>query len=308
MGKRKQQLGDVPMDGTQPEGDESDDVGAPPKTPAVCDILLTPWAQDINMVNVDFEWFDPQPAVDFHGLKNLLRQLLDADSQIFDMSALADLILSQPLLGSTVKVDGNESDPYAFLSVLNLQEHKDKPVVKDLTNYLKTKAASNPSLSALHQLLSQTPIPPIGLILTERLINMPSEVIPPMYNMLLEEISWAIEDKEPYTFSHYLIMSKTYEEIESKLDMEESRPQKKKKKGTDQPERFYFHPEDEVLERHALCSGSIEYTHQHDEGHSDSKRAFQELGISTNGSLVLIEAAKFEPAVKAVTEYLQPSM
>jgi protein BCP1 len=76
------------------------------------------------MVNVDFEWFDPQPAVDFHGLKNLLRQLFDNDAQIFDMSALADLILSQPTLGSTVKVDGNESDPYAFLSVLNLQEHK----------------------------------------------------------------------------------------------------------------------------------------------------------------------------------------
>lgn len=80
--------------------------------------------QDVDMVNVDFEWFDPQPAVDFHGLKNLLRQLFDNDAQMFDLSALADLILSQPLLGSTVKVDGNESDPYAFLSVLNLQEHK----------------------------------------------------------------------------------------------------------------------------------------------------------------------------------------
>jgi protein BCP1 len=75
------------------------------------------------MVNVDFEWFDPQP-IDFHGLKNLLRQLFDNDAQIFDMSALADLILSQPTLGSTVKVDGHESDPYAFLTILNLQEHK----------------------------------------------------------------------------------------------------------------------------------------------------------------------------------------
>lgn len=75
-------------------------------------------------MNVDFEWFDPQPAVDFHGLKSLLRQLFDNDSQEFDLSGLADLILSQPLLGSTVKVDGNESDPYAFLTVLNIQEHR----------------------------------------------------------------------------------------------------------------------------------------------------------------------------------------
>lgn len=78
----------------------------------------------MDMVNVDFEWFDPQPAVDFHGLRNLLRQLLDNDAQLFDLSALTDLILSQPLLGSTVKVDGNESDPFAFLTVLNLQQHK----------------------------------------------------------------------------------------------------------------------------------------------------------------------------------------
>jgi protein BCP1 len=78
----------------------------------------------MDMVNVDFEWFDPQPAVDFHGLKTLLRQLLDVDAQLFDLSALTDLILSQPTLGSTVKVDGNETDPYAFLTVLNLQTHK----------------------------------------------------------------------------------------------------------------------------------------------------------------------------------------
>ena len=73
---------------------------------------------------MEFEWFDPQLENDFHGIKTLLRQLLDADAPSFDLSALTDLILAQPLLGSTVKVDGNETDPWAFLTVLNLQEHK----------------------------------------------------------------------------------------------------------------------------------------------------------------------------------------
>ncbi|KAJ5098612.1 hypothetical protein N7532_005613 [Penicillium argentinense] len=288
MGKRKQDLGDVPMGGANAQGeDDSDDS-----------------TKDVDMVNVDFEWFDPQPAVDFHGLKNLLRQLFDIDAQIFDLSALADLILSQPTLGSTVKTDGNESDPYAFLSVINLQEHKDKPVIKDLIQYMKTKSAANPSLALLKDLLSQQPVPPIGLILTERVINMPGQIVPPMYNMLLEEMAWAIQDKEPYSFTHYLIISKGYEEVESKLDMEESRPQKKSKKGALETQRYFFHPEDEVLQRHALCSGTLEYTHEHDEGHSDSKRAFQEHGIKTNGSLILIDGPKFETAVKAVGEYL----
>ncbi len=80
--------------------------------------------QDTDMLDVEFEWFDPQPEIDFHGLKTLLRQLFDVDNQLFDLSALTDLILEQPLLGSTVKVDGNETDPYAFLTVLNLHEHR----------------------------------------------------------------------------------------------------------------------------------------------------------------------------------------
>lgn len=197
----------------------------------------------------------------------------------------------------------NDSGEEATIDHLKSQ---DKPFIKDLIGYLQHKASLVPALSPLSSLLSQSPIPPIGLILTERLINMPPEVVPPMYTMLLEEISWAIEDKEPYNFSHYLIVSKTYEEVESKLDMEESRPQKKKKKSGDKVDRFYFHPEDEVLEKQALCHGSAEYTHEHDEGHSDSKRAFQELGIKTGPSLILIESGKFEAAVKDLTEYLKP--
>jgi protein BCP1 len=149
------------------------------------------------------------------------------------------------------------------------------------------------------------------LILTDRLINIPSEVVPPMYTMLLEEIAWALEENEPYQFSHYLILSKTYEEVESSLDLEDSRPHQKKKKrkksGNSATERFYFHPEDEVFERHALCSGSFEYTHQQDDGYSDSKRAFQEVGIRPAGSLMLIDQSTFEVAVKEVAEYLKPS-
>lgn len=76
------------------------------------------------MLDVEFEWFDPQPDYDFHGIKTLLRQLFDADAAMIELSELTNVILAQSLLGSTVKVEGNESDPYAFLSVLNLKEHK----------------------------------------------------------------------------------------------------------------------------------------------------------------------------------------
>ncbi|KAJ4352416.1 Mss4p nuclear export [Didymosphaeria variabile] len=184
--------------------------------------------EDMDTLDVDFEWFDPNPAVDFHGLKTLLRQLLDVDNQLFNLSELADLILSQPLLGSTVKCDGTESDPFSFLTVLNLETHKDKQVIADLTAYL-TRHSTTPSLAPLQTLLTAPSTSQIGLILTERFINMPHEIVAPSYKMLQEEIQWALDEKEPYAFTHYLVLSKAYMEVESNLPAAEQPPAKKKK-------------------------------------------------------------------------------
>ncbi|KAJ9602741.1 Mss4p nuclear export [Cladophialophora chaetospira] len=289
MSKRKQDTGDKIVKGDVPGDDDSGE------------------DEDFDVLDVDFEWFDPQPEFDFHGIKTLLQQLFDVDAQLFDLSGLTDLILAQPTLGSTVKVDGNETDAYAFLSVVNLQEHKDKPFVNKIVQYITSKAKSKSELAPLAELLSQTTIPPIGLIFTERLINVPAEVVPPMYTMLVEEIDWAVQDGEPYNFSHYLILSKTYTEVASKLDAEDDRPKKKTKGTGGSFQTMYFHPEDEVLHRHALCHGGFDYSTEQDDGHSDSKRAFQELGIKPQGHAMLIASDKFKDAVQQVAEYLKPS-
>jgi protein BCP1 len=257
----------------------------------------------MDMVNVDFEWFNLKPDIDFHGIKNLLRQLFDVDSQLIDLSGLTDLILSQPTIGSTVKVDGEEEDPYAFLTILNIQEHREKKVMKDLANYLLEKAKSTPSLSQLPDLLSSTTAQ-VGLILSERLINVPAEIGPPMYSMLFDEIESAVDDKEPYEFTHYLVLSKTYMEVASALDQEDAPRQKKNKAAKNEKEVFYFHPEDEVLQKYAVEHGSYDYTHDEGEGKADSKRAFQELGVKPQGHVILIEAKRFEDVVKAVGSYM----
>jgi len=128
-----------------------------------------------------------------------------------------------------------------------------------------------------------------------------------MYKMLREEIAWAIEAKEPYSFTHYLIISKVYREVDSLLDGEDdtTRRHKKPKKAGKKAasEVFYFHPEDEVLQQHAELYGSFEYLAIPDDGQSDSKRAFQEMGIKPQGHMILIEASKFEAAVKGLQDY-----
>ncbi|KAG0137628.1 putative bcp1 protein [Tuber indicum] len=265
-------------------------------------------SEEIDIVNVDFEMFDPQPDHDFHGLKTLLRQLFDADNTLFDLSALTDLILSQPLLGTTVKVDGNESDPYAFLTVVNLQEHKDKPVVQDLIKYILARSQSSPNLNKkLNELLSSSASSHTGLILTERLINVPTEIVPPMYKMLLEEINWAIEENEPYNFSNFLIISKTYTEIPSKIDALESRPQKKGKKGSSKSknELFYFHPEDEKIQRSGEHA-SYKYVKEGGTGIADSKRAFSDFGIMPQGHIILVGKDELPKIVESLEKLFSP--
>lgn len=51
-------------------------------------------------------------------------QQFNADADLLQPHELANLILSQPLVGTTVKTDGKESDPYAVLTALNMHVHK----------------------------------------------------------------------------------------------------------------------------------------------------------------------------------------
>lgn len=258
----------------------------------------------MDTINVDFEMFDPQPAHDFHGIKNLLRQLFDADSPLFDLSALTDLILSQPLLGTTVKTDGNESDPFAFLTVINLHEHAAHPAVKTLVAYLQTKAGANGMLRSL--LDPKTP-GQVGLILTERLINMPAQIVPPMYKMLLEEIEWAVQEGEAYNFTHFVVLSKTYTEIASKLDGMEARPSKKWRMGkTKKVETFYYHPEDEVVRKRVGEERAAAFNFSKQGEAADSKRAFSDMGIRAQGLMMAIEKESFGKVVEDLEGLFKP--
>ncbi|KAK4671267.1 Mss4p nuclear export [Podospora pseudoanserina] len=259
---------------------------------------------DMDIVNVDFELFNYDPTIDFHGVRTLLRQLLDADASLFDLSSLSDLIVEQNTVGSTCKVDDKANDAYAFLTVLNIQEHSPtKPVVRQLAEYLAdraTKSQDETLAKVVPEVLLGEGKQQVGLVLAERLLNMPAEVIPPMWSCMIDEIEAAVEDKEPYEFTHYLVLSRTYLEVESTLNQTERKSKRSKATG----ELQYFHPEDEEMRKFATAAGSFEYTKEGQAAVADSKRAFQEMGIKPVGFMMLIEAEKFPKAVQGITEYV----
>lgn len=61
--------------------------------------------------------------------------------------------------------------------------------------YVLEKTISHPQMhQMLRELFSKTSNQQVGLILSQRLINMPVQVAPHMYRLLADEIRWAMDE------------------------------------------------------------------------------------------------------------------
>ncbi|KZT68813.1 hypothetical protein DAEQUDRAFT_757365 [Daedalea quercina L-15889] len=265
-------------------------------------------ASERSLVDVDFEFFDPHPDVDYLALKRLANQLFQGDAELLHVNDLADLILSQPLVGTTVKCDGRESDPYAVLTVLNMQVHQNNPSIKALAEYALTKSSTTPAFQdTLQTLLNPAAGSPnhVGLVFSERLINMPVQVMPHMYRMLADEIQWALDDNEPYNFSHFLVISRIYRlspEEEAELQGPAPRSKRPKQSAPQKPSSggvYSFHPEDEQIQKIALHSLDYNFT-------NSQPREENAFGLDMGGRMILFPATRLRELVSVLQDAYPP--
>ncbi|KAF9083832.1 Mss4p nuclear export [Mortierella sp. GBA35] len=275
-----------------------------------------------DIINVDFEFFDPKD-IDFHAIKNLLGQYFSSDAILFNLSELSDMITFQSNVGSTIKVNGIESDPYALLTVLNMNDHlhrrhlvpppegtpapaepkKPSEVMRQIRDYVLTKSKQNEGLhNKLKELLTAESEKEVAFVVSERFINMPVETAPPMWRMLLEEIKWAVEEEYPFDFEYYLLISPTYHEVAPKIDLDDEddvpKPTKKKSKNVD-PTTFFFHPEEEMLQQYAEFVQDFKLTTPPTV--AESKNTFEDYGIAPGRRMMLIHRSK----IPAIAEMMQ---
>lgn len=301
--------------------------------------------QEVEMLDVSFSFFDPQPQ-DYHSIKLLISQLFQGDASVLDLGGVADLVLEQKLVGSTVKTDSgegesdekaSEGDPYAVLTILNLNVHSDKPCISQLTKYLLTKIpTSSPLHSRLSTLLSNPAKDPkdstasnpkhVGLVLNERLVNMPVQVVPPMFRMLEEELQWAIDDKEPYHFSDLLFLSRVFLSSTDSFDEDPNAALqqaikssgtvgggkksggggKKKKKQqheskSDEEKTWFYHAEDEWIQRFASEKQVFQYTNTKRSADSSETEQF---GVDSRGQMMLVPFDKFSEMIQGMEGFI----
>ncbi|CAL1282610.1 unnamed protein product [Larinioides sclopetarius] len=174
--------------------------------------------EPIETIQVDFDVRIPEPS-DFHGIKNLLHQLfLKAHINI---SELADLLIQQRKITGVIKqaidddmeaeADDDDLDVnFGVFSVVNLTEKINVNCVNEIKTYLLShckKTASDGDFQTFQRILDDK-IKHVGLIISERMVNIPSKIAVPLYSGLSYDMAKAKSKGEPFDFEYFILICK----------------------------------------------------------------------------------------------------
>jgi len=135
------------------------------------------------------------------------------------MSELAEIILEQTEVGSVIKTEleedtGNQNvDLFALNTILNMKFYKEKNVFKQIKNFIKEKIekyASEQNKIVANEILKNENI---GFFINERAVNLPMPLIPPLLNMVKDDIDGFKEDEDnigndKFDFDYVCMVSK----------------------------------------------------------------------------------------------------
>lgn len=178
-------------------------------------------------VQADFAFFDPKPD-DFGSVKMLMNTYLD--DYVWDVSGFVDLILQQTTVGSVIKLDDQdnndgivseknddkEGDVFGVISALNLGRYAGHQCIQELKKYI-LKSCTDKSTKQKLKLKLEDQASDVGLLVSQRFVNCPHQLVPPFYDALFDEVSWATEDepteelRDSFGFKFYLLITKIYE-------------------------------------------------------------------------------------------------
>ncbi|XP_069720270.1 BRCA2 and CDKN1A-interacting protein [Phaenicophaeus curvirostris] len=203
-------------------------------------------------VNIEFEAHSIS-ANDYNGIKKLLQQLfLKAPVNIAE---LTDILIQQNHIGSIIKQaevqedssddDGDDDEVFGFISCVNLTERKGTQCaeqVKELVLSRCEKSCEQHVVEQLDKLLNDS-TKPVGLILSERFINVPPQIALPMHQQLQKELTESQRTNKPCgKCYYYLLISKTFTEAtKSNSKRREGRSQQKEELMFANAEEEFFY-------------------------------------------------------------------
>jgi len=161
-----------------------------------------------EVIDLDFDYYDTRPS-DYQAFRNFLTQFLNDDK--FDAADLATIISEQTSIGTTVKNGDGGTDPLAFLTAINLYQHKDRNSVKQILEFL-VENCKGELKNRLGTLLDAEKSQKVGLLIQDRLKNVAPELIPPLHTQFMQDLAWAAENEDEnikplINFEHFILIS-----------------------------------------------------------------------------------------------------
>jgi protein BCP1 len=149
----------------------------------------------VSDVDVSFEFFDPVPS----DVRTVMRLLNEYTTGVFlNAREVAEAIVQQRTVGTCVKIT-DEPEPVAFISCLNIQKHRQ--ILQGLLNKIVEVGGFGEKGSVSEMIRrgfeeGEKPENRVGLIITERVVNLPPVLVTKMQEAVFSEIGWATEDEE----------------------------------------------------------------------------------------------------------------
>lgn len=171
------------------------------------------------------------------------------DGAEYACSDLCDLLIRQNAVGTVMKTEDDSENVLGMTSVVSLAYHKGEKCVKDIKKYLLGKVPAKEK-KAFEKILNDDAT---GLLINERIINVPQDAGQPLIEGVFDEIGWAAKDektaelRKSYEFENYILVSTLFEEDTEDVEQ----VGKKRKKGQPKKQRIFPRLEEEILLEHS---------------------------------------------------------
>lgn len=115
-------------------------------------------------------------------------------------------------------------DVYGIFSLLDLKKHKKLDFIKQIRKYLLDNIQDKKKRTEMEDIIDNDPS---GMIINERVVNLPINLAPHLHQQLFDEIKDKQDKGELSKFKNYIIITKTYEEVDQNETKENTEKKKK---------------------------------------------------------------------------------
>jgi len=209
----------------------------------------TIYGTDLEEIIVDFSVKVFEDGDEF-SVRRFLNEFLGARRR-FLSSEVAHIIVTQKYLGSIIKQD-DTGEGLGFVTCINLLHHNELQCIHQIKEFI-LQTAPDDQKSDWEALVNREAV---GLLINERLINVPHLIAPQLNETIFEEIEWSVEDGYPFIFEDYIYVVRY-----GIVDQDDQQPKKKRMKHEEQnfkEDRNYYKVEDDIYLQECYMSFSTQ--------------------------------------------------